>query len=114
MSDLFVDLVPFVLYSALLLKSVKVWRQLRSRLPAKNLRKGSKGCTFAIERRKTNLLMAILLLLTLCTLAFMASNLYALIVMDKTLLSIKVFQMFVISNCAVYWLVLDLIIKDAT
>ena len=113
MSSLIIDLVPFVLYSALLLKAVKVWRWLSARLPKED-RRNCTTCILSVERRKTNLLMAILLLLTLCTLAFMASNLYALIVMDRTLLSIKVFQMFVISNCAVYWLVLDLIIKDAT
>ena len=68
--------------------------------------------SLAYKQREARL-AAILLLLTVCTLTFMAANAYVLGAYGKTLLSIKVFQMFVLSNCMAYWLVLDLITKDA-
>lgn len=95
--DLFVITVPFVLYTALLVKLFFAWRKV----------------TVMEDRVKEARLAAILLLLTICTLTFMAANIYVLQVYGKTLLSMKFFQMFVLSNCAVYWLVLDLITKDA-
>jgi hypothetical protein len=58
--------------------------------------------------------MALLLLVSVCTIVFMISNVYTLQVMGKTLLSLRVFQMFVVGNCAVYWLVLDLITRDTS
>lgn len=113
MSDILIDAIPFVIYSMLLVKAGKVWKRLIATLPKTELR-GRRGCQIHVERRKTNLLMAILMLLTLCTLVFMASNIYTLIALEKTLLSIKVFQMFVVGNCVFYWLVLDLVVKDVT
>lgn len=65
------------------------------------------------DRRKEARLAAVLLLLTVCTLTFMAANAYVLGTYGKTLLSMRVFQMFVLSNCVAYWLILDLITKDA-
>lgn len=96
-SNLFVNAVPFLLYGALLFKLYSAWRRVRS----------------MEDRCRETRLAAVLLLLTVCTLTFMAANAYALEVYGKTFLSLRVFQMFVLSNCAAYWLVLDLITKDA-
>lgn len=96
-TDLVVTTVPFLLYTALLAKLFFAWRKV----------------TVMEDRVKEARLAAILLLLTICTLTFLAANAYALQAYGKTLLSMKVFQMFVLSNCAAYWLVLDLITKDA-
>jgi len=96
-SNLLVNAVPFLLYGALLFKLYSAWRRVRS----------------MEDRCKEARLAAVLLLLTVCTLTFMAANAYALEVYGKTFLSLRVFQMFVLSNCAAYWLVLDLITKDA-
>lgn len=96
-SNLLVNAVPFLLYGALLFKLYSAWRRVRS----------------MEDRCKEARLAAVLLLLTVCTLTFMAANAYALGVYGKTFLSLRVFQMFVLSNCAAYWLVLDLITKDA-
>lgn len=85
--------LPFILYTALLGKLVWSWRRVRS----------------VENRKKESRLTAILLVLTLCTLTFIAANAYAMGVLGKTLLSIRVFQMFVLSNCIFYWLVLDLV-----
>lgn len=95
--DMGVDAVPFIIYSALLIKLAFSWRRV-----------------FRIkDRAREARLAAILLLLTVCTLTFMAANAYVLYAYGKTLLSVRVFQMFVLSNCVAYWLVLDLITKDA-
>jgi hypothetical protein len=95
--NLLVDAAPFLLYSALLVKLALSWRQV-FRLK---------------DRRREARLAAILILLTVCTLTFMAANAYVLYAYGKTLMSLRVFQMFVLSNCVAYWLVLDLITKDA-
>lgn len=95
--DLFISAVPFLLYSALLVKLFVVWKRV-----------------FRVkDKQQEARLAAILMLMTVCTLTFMAANFYALEVYGKTLLSIRVFQMFVLSNCMAYWLILDLITKDA-
>ena len=97
MLDMLVAAAPFLLYTALLMKLFFVWKQV-----------------FRVkDKQREARLAAILLLLTVCTLTFMAANAYVLDSYGKTLLSIKVFQMFVLSNCMAYWLVLDLITKDA-
>ena len=96
-SNLFVNAAPFLLYGALLFKLYSAWRRVRS----------------MEDRCRETRLAAVLLLLTVCTLTFMAAYAYALEVYGKTFLSLRVFQMFVLSNCAAYWLVLDLITKDA-
>lgn len=95
--DTVVSALPFLLYSALLIKLFVVWKRI-----------------FRVkDRHQEARLAAILLLMTVCTLTFLAANAYTLHVSGKTLLSMKVFQMFVLSNCMAYWLILDLITKDA-
>ena len=95
--NLFVNAAPFLLYGALLFKLYSAWRRVRS----------------MEDRCKEARLAAILLLMTLCTLTFMAANAYVLVTYGKTLLSMRVFQMFVLSNYVAYWLILDLITKGA-
>ncbi len=99
--DLVIDIVPFALYSALLIKVLFTWLKLKARAKSEFIPEATP--------RNPNLMMAIVLLLAICTMTFMAANAYALVAMDKALLSLRVFQMFVIGNCAAYWLVLDLI-----
>ena len=95
--DLLVTAAPFLLYSVLLAKLFLVWKRV-----------------FRVkDRHREARLAAILLLMTLCTLTFMAANAYVLEAYGKTLLSMRVFQMFVLSNYVAYWLILDLITKDA-
>jgi glucan phosphoethanolaminetransferase (alkaline phosphatase superfamily) len=96
--DMAVSAAPFILYTAILLKLLLVWRRI-----------------FKIsDKRRESRLAAILLLMTVCTLTFMIANAYVLQVYGKTLMSVRVFQMFVLSNCLVYWLTLDLITKAAS
>lgn len=110
-TEVVINAIPFVLYTVLLFKSFRIWRRLRKKAD------GTRPLYYpALQweiRKKVNLLMAVLALVSLCSVTFMASNIYALLMLDKTFLSLKVFQMFVVSNCAAYWLVLDLISKDA-
>lgn len=110
-TEVMINAVPFVLYTLLLFKSFLIWRRLRKKTD------GVKPLYYPVRqwevRKKVNLLMAVLALVSLCSVTFMASNIYALLMWEKTFLSLKVFQMFVVSNCAAYWLVLDLISKDA-
>jgi hypothetical protein len=97
-TDVVIAAAPFVLYTALLIKLVLVWKRV-----------------FKVkDRPREARLAAILLLMTVCTLTFMIANAYVLQVYGKTLMSVRVFQMFVLSNCLVYWLTLDLITKAAS
>lgn len=114
--DIFIDAVPFVLYTVLLIKAALVWKIVRRKVVQCE---GQQCHTWtpdrvARERNKANLLLCILLLLLLCTLTFMAANAYALVTYETTFLSLRVFQMFVVGNCAAYWLVLDLISRNAS
>ncbi|MCY1285267.1 hypothetical protein D9M69_434400 [compost metagenome] len=95
--NLLVDALPFLLYSALLVKLVVSWRRVHRKH----------------DRRKEGRLAAVLALILVCTLTFMAANAYMLEMYGKTLLSLKVFQAFVLSNCMAYWLILDFITKEA-
>lgn len=95
--DVLITTVPFLLYSVLLGKLAWSWNKVRK----------------IHDKRKEGRLAALLLILTLCTLTFMAANAYAIHIWDKTLLSLKVWQMFVIGNCLAYWLVLDLVAGEA-
>lgn len=98
MLDFAISAAPFLLYSTLLCKLFVVWRRV-----------------FSLKDRKQEArLAAILLLMTVCILTFLAANAYMLEAYGKTLLSVKVFQMFVLGNCMAYWLILDLITKDAS
>lgn len=94
--NLFIDLLPFVLYTGLLGKLFVSWLSL------KGIKEGSR-----------HPLAAVMLLASVTIVLFIASNVYALAVYGKTFLSIRVFQMFVIANCIVYWVLIDLLVRGA-
>lgn len=100
-----IDVAPFVMYTALLWRVFTTWDR-----SVKNYRD---CCKSVGRKRKENLFTVILLAIVLCTLSFMAANAYSLVTQDKTLLSMFVFQMFVVGNWAAYWIVLELIKVDA-
>ena len=95
--DVAITVLPFLLYSGLLVKLVWSWIKVR-KMP-----NGKRGST----------LTALLGMLTICTLTFMVANGYAIHIWGSTFLSFRVFQMFVLANCVAYWLVLDLVAGEA-
>lgn len=60
-------------------------------------------------RRQETLLSLLLLFMIFSVLVFVAANAYLLSYTGQTLLSMRIFQMFVIANGFVYWLILTLI-----
>lgn len=92
-----VDLTPFLIYSAVLWKVWSSWRLVK------------RGADLARRHR----MAAVLGLLGLVVACFLAANAYALAFYGKTYLSIRMFQLFLAGNCAVYWLVLDILTKDS-
>lgn len=94
--DFVVDAAPFVLYTAVLIKLYLSWKMIKAN---------------ADDKRREALAAPLLILGIVCFL-FLASNVYALVVTGKTFLSLRVFQMFVLGNCLVYWMVINLITKD--
>ena len=91
--DYLINAIPFVIYTVLLVRLERSWAYL-------------KHCEASEKVRR---LMAIIAILAICTVLFMAANAYALFALGKTLLSMRVFQMFVLGNCVAYWMVLDLV-----
>lgn len=94
--DLFVDFLPFILYTGLLGKLFVSWMSLRG-----------------LQEKNRSPLAAMWLLASVVIILFIASNIYALAVYGRTFLSIRVFQMFVIGNCLVYWVLIDLLVRGA-
>lgn len=92
---LVIDILPFVIYTALLVKILTSWFALKH-----------------IEQKARSGLAAILLLASVVIVLFIASNVYALAMYGKTFLSIRVFQMFVVGNCVVYWLLIEYVIRS--
>lgn len=95
--DVVITILPFLLYSGLLVKVMWSWRKVR-KMP---------------DGKSGSALTALLGMLTLCTLTFMVANAYAIHIWGNTFLSFRVFQMFVLANCVAYWLVLDLVVGVA-
>lgn len=95
--DMLVDLTPFVIYLAVLGKIYRSWKLIKAE---------------ADEARR-NKLAAVLLILTVVIALFLGSNVYALAVYGKTYLSLRMFQLFIIGNCIVYWLLIDVVTKDS-
>ena len=95
--DVLITVLPFALYGGLL------WRLLVSWVRVRKIR----------DRKKEGRLAAVLGVLALCTMLFMVANAYAIHIWGQTFLSFRVFQMFVLSNCVAYWLVLDLVAREA-
>lgn len=95
--DVAITAAPFLLYASLLCKLVASWQKVRK----------------IKDRAKEGRLAAVLGVLAICTLLFMVANAYAIHMWGKTFLSFRVFQMFVLGNCVAYWLVLDLVTREA-
>lgn len=92
-----VDVVPFVLYSAVLFKVWQSWKKVR----------------VAADDTRRHRMASILILFSVVVICLLGVNAYALIVTGKTYLSIRGFQLFLVVNCVVYWLVLDIMTKDS-
>lgn len=95
--DFIVDLAPFVIYLAVLWKLYSSWKLIKLQ---------------ADEDRKDKL-AAVLLIVAIVIGLFLASNVYALAVYGKTYLSLRVFQLFLVGNCIVYWLLIEIVTKDS-
>lgn len=95
--DTLVDVAPFIMYAAVMIKIYKGWKSVKGRVDAQH--RGQ--------------LAALLSMLAVVVAIFLAANAYALIFYGKTYLSLHVFQMFIIGNCAVYWLVIEYLTGDA-
>lgn len=93
----FVDYAIFLCYSFLLWQTLSAWRCLRCR---KN-------------NRNASTLTALLLLMVISILAFVSANAYMLQFRGETLLTMRIFQIFVIGNFVVYQLILILLRKEA-
>lgn len=95
--NLLIDLVPFLIYGAVLLKVWGSWRQVKT----------------SPDEVRRNRMVAVLILLSVVVVCFLAGSAYTYIAYGKSYLSIRVFQLFVVGNCAVYWLLLDILTKDS-
>lgn len=90
--DILIDLAPFAMYLAVLVKLLFGWRKVK----AHGFNSGH-GAIFA--------------LLALVVTSLLAANVYAFAVEGKTYLSLKVFQMFLVGNWLVYWIVIDFLTR---
>jgi len=95
--DFIVDMAPFAIYLAVLIKLYRSWKLIQVE---------------ASEDRR-NKLAAVLLIAAVVIGMFLASNVYALVVYGKTYLSLRMFQLFIVGNCIVYWMMIDIIAKDS-
>lgn len=91
-----VDYGVFLAYSTLLWQAINSWWSMRSKA----------------NRRSETLLTAILLIMMISILTFVAANAYMLQYRGETLLSMRLFQVFVMANFFVYWLILTLLRKE--
>ncbi len=95
--DFLVDAAPFVLYAAVLHKLYKSWVKIKQMSD--------------VVRKHT--LVPVIMIMALVSGIALASNIYALVAYGQTYMSLRVFQLFLAGNCAAYWLMLDIIVKDA-
>lgn len=95
--DMAIDISPFLLYGAVLCKVWQSWKKVK--LNADPVRR--------------NRMASILILFSVVVFCLLGANGYALLVTGKTYLSIRGFQLFMVANCVVYWLVLDILTKDS-
>lgn len=89
-------------YAIFLGYSVLLWQTLSSWLYLKRI----------ADKRKESLLTAILLVMMISILAFVGANAYLLQYRGETLLSMRLFQIFVVANFFVYWLMITLLRKE--
>lgn len=95
--DLAVDIAPFVIYGALMVKLYRSWRRIDQLAD--------------VVRKHT--LVPVVMIMALVIGCALASNVYALVAYGKTFMSIRVFQLFLVANCVVYWLLIDILTKNA-
>lgn len=91
-----IDYIPFLIYALLIGKIMMSWMAMKS-----------------IDPNSRSKLAAPLLLVVVVALVFMVANLYALAVFGKTLISIRVYQMFVVGNCVALWVLINIIVNMA-
>lgn len=65
------------------------------------------------DKKKESLLNALVIVLIISILTFVGANAYMLTYRGETLLTIRMFQVFVMANFFVYWLILALLRKEA-
>lgn len=92
----FVDYGIFLAYSVLLWQTLASWRHLKR----------------VTNKRKESILNAILVVMVISILAFVGANAYMLQYRGETLLSIRLFQIFVVANFFVYWLMITLLRRE--
>ncbi len=95
--NLLIDISPFTLYGAVLWKVFKSWNLVK----------------VAADPTRRQRMAPILILFSVVVICLLGANGYALLVYGKTYLSIRGFQLFLVVNCVVYWLVLDILTKDS-
>jgi len=91
-----VDYAIFLGYSVLLWQTLSSWWHLKR----------------VTDKRKESILTALLLVMMISILAFVGANAYLLQYRGETLLSMRLFQIFVVANFFVYWLMITLLRKE--
>lgn len=94
--DFLIDTAPFIMYLALLVKIHFSWREGKERF----------------DEVRRHRIAAVLVMAAVVIAIFLASNAYALLIYGKTFLSLRFFQMFIVGNCVVYWMLIDFILKE--
>lgn len=95
--NLVVDATPFLIYTAVLHKVWRSWKIVK----------------VAADAVRRNRMASILILFSVVVICLLGANAYALVSYGKTFLSIRGFQLFLVVNCVVYWLVLEILTKDS-
>lgn len=90
------DYSIFLVYSALLWQAISCWWQMKS----------------LKDKRKESLLNALVIVMIVSILTFVGANAYMLTYRGETLLTMRMFQVFVMANFFVYWLILALLKKE--
>lgn len=93
----FVDYSIFLGYSVLLWQTLSSWWDLRR----------------VKDKRRESILTALLIVMVISIMAFVGANAYMLQYQGETLLTMRLFQIFVLANFFVYWLILTLLRKEA-
>lgn len=95
--NLVVDVFPFLMYSAVLFKVWQSWSKVK----------------VSADAARRHRMAAILILFSVVVICLLGANAYAFVATGKTYLSIRGFQIFLVGNCIVYWLVIDILTKDS-
>lgn len=95
--NLLVDVCPFLIYTAVLFKVWRSWSKVK----------------VSADVARRHRMASILLLFSVVVICLLGANAYAFISTGKTYLSIRGFQIFLVGNCVVYWVVIDILTKDS-